>query len=121
MRASRHARKYRASFGFGFAANRDHILKNLPSFPDLEDLLSLFTRQIDVHLSHRPCDQRIDVAGLESRALRLEQFATYPIQPRFSHLAASAVVHANKKYLFFRHDMTVAERPLDTKLRFSVE
>ena len=46
-------------------------------------------------------------ARFKARALRLEKIAADVFDPRFCHLAAGAVVHANEENFLFHCDRTL--------------
>src|SRR5581483_10896315 len=89
-----------------FIANGDDIGEELAGFENVEDRLRFFVRDIDAGFIHDIDNDGIECAGLESGAMRFKRVAAKMIEPRFSHLAAGAVVHADEEHFRF-HKMRV--------------
>src|SRR5678815_1239042 len=81
----------------------DHIGEVLTRFPNVENLLRLLPREVDPYFGHRLHNKRVDFAGFESCALRVEKLAANVVHPRLSHLTAGAVMNANKENFFLCH------------------
>lgn len=69
MQPGREARKDWASLSFRFAANRNHVLKHLSRFPDIEHRLCFISTNVDADFAHRFDRERIDGPGLKPGTL----------------------------------------------------
>ena len=91
------SRKNRAAFGARFVANGDDVAVKSVFFKELEDGLRLFLGNIDAHVGHCGDGEGIERAGFESGAFRVDFAAAEVVEKRFGHLAAGAVMDANKE------------------------
>lgn len=62
------AGKDRATLGAGFIANGNDMAEEFARFEDVEDRSRFFVRNVDADFLHRLDDERIQSAGLQSRA-----------------------------------------------------
>ena len=98
-----HAGKDRTRFRFGFIANSDDVSKQFTRLVDVKDSSSLIFRDVCSDLLQDRDGQRIQFARFEPGTVCFEKLTASLIQQSGGHLAASAVVHANKQdFLFHR-------------------
>src|ERR1043165_7612059 len=95
-----------AALRLAFAAYRDHVLEELPGFPDIEHRLSFLLRKIDADFPHHFHHERIDDAWLQARTFRRKPIAADMVQPRFRHLAAGAVMNADEQDVLLCHTVS---------------
>ena len=95
-----------AALGATFVADGDHVGESgscRTGSEHVEYRLSLLLRNINPDLAHRFHCQRIELSWFEPGAVRFKMIAANFIKKRFGHLAAGAVMNANKKdFLFHR-------------------
>ena len=65
--------------------------------------LGLRARKVDSHSGHRLDRERIELAGFEAGAFDFKRIAAEVVEPCFRHLAAGAVVDADKESSEFAH------------------
>ncbi len=95
------AGKYRTAVGARLITDGDDVWEKLPALENIEDALRFLFGNIDADFAHRFDRDRIERAGFKSGAVRIELPATKTVQPRLGHLAAGAVMNANKQYFLF--------------------
>jgi hypothetical protein len=93
--------------GAGLIANGDYVSEELAGLENIEDRLGLLMGDVDVDFVHGLHRHGIEHAWLEPGALGFEKIAADVIDPRFCHLAARAVVHANEDNFLFHCDRTL--------------
>jgi hypothetical protein len=85
------------------AANGDDVAEKLTRLENIEDGLRLVLRNIEAAFAHHFHHERIQRAGLQAGALRLEFRAADIVQERFGHLAARAVVNTYEEDSWLVH------------------
>src|SRR6266436_7610585 len=93
--------KNRATARLGLAANGDNVGEKLARFENIEDCLGLVLGNVEANFAHHFHDERIQRSRLQAGALGFKLSTTDVIQKRFGHLAARAVVDADKKDFWF--------------------
>jgi hypothetical protein len=100
-----HTRKNRASLGACLIANGDDVRKQIAALDEIENFFRPVAGNVDAGFAHRLDDNGIEFASFESGALRFKLIAANLIQERLGHLAAGAVVDANKQDTFFHNSI----------------
>lgn len=98
MQSFRRSRKDRAFLRVGFVADGDDVGEKLARFENIENGLGFFFRNVDADLLHHGDREGIESARLEPGTVRFECIAAQMIEPRFGHLTARAVVHADEEH-----------------------
>jgi len=96
VQTSRTAGEARAAFGAGFIANGDHVRERLLRFEHVSDGFGLVARNIHADFAHNFHDDRIQFAGFDAGALRVEFFTSELVEKCLRHLAACAGVNADE-------------------------
>jgi hypothetical protein len=92
---------HRARLGAGCIANGYQAIEFLAGLDDIRHATDWMRADVDTDLTQHGDGERIERAGIQSRALCFEQIAAHVIQQRLGHLAASAVVNANEEHSLF--------------------
>src|SRR5437879_2402957 len=103
MQAGGDAGKDGAAFGVGLIANGDHVGEDPAGFEEIEHGLGFVGGEVYADLLHGLHDDAVEFAGLQSGAVGFELLPADLIQERLSHLAAGAVVNADKQDFFLAH------------------
>ena len=93
--------KNRATFGARLVANRDDMREYLPGFDHFGNGFGLIAGNVDSDLLHHLNDHRIELAGFQAGAVGLELAAANMVEKGFGHLAAGAVMNADKQDFLF--------------------
>jgi hypothetical protein len=94
-------RKDGASFGVGVVANSNDVGKIFAEFEDVRDAPGLVAGNVNADFMHGFDDNRIEFARLNAGAVCLELCGAQLIDERCCHLAAGAVVDADKQDFLF--------------------
>ena len=97
MKARGQAGENRATLRAGFVANGDDVGKHGAGFDNIRNRLRLMAGNIQAEFVHRFNGQWIEFARFETGAARFKLSAANLIQKCLRHLAAGAVVDANKQ------------------------
>jgi hypothetical protein len=92
-----------AALGAGFIADRDDIGEDPAGFKHVEDGPGRVGRNVDANFLHGLDDDGVEFAGFESGAMGFELIAADLVEEGLSHLAAGAIVDANKENSFLLH------------------
>src|ERR1043165_6573779 len=98
------AGKNRAALGAALIANGYHPVETLARSQQCRNGFGPVARKIEADFAHHFDDEGIEFAGFQPGALRFEVLAADLVKERLGHLAARAVVDANKENFFLFHD-----------------
>ena len=97
----------RTPFRAGFVANGDDVVEAFSRGDNIRHTPGFVPADVDVEFGHGLDDKGIEAARLDSRALGGELIAAKPVHEGFGHLAAGAVVDADKENLLFHESIAV--------------
>ncbi len=95
------AGKNGALLGARFVANSYHVIEGLPGFDDVRHAPCLFHANVDSDFPQGLYCKGMEYSWFQAGTLRFVLIAANPVQQGFRHLAAGAVVNADKKDLLF--------------------
>ena len=101
MKAGGGAGKDRAALGTGLVTNGDRIGELFFRFEHVGNSFGLVSGDVDADFLHGFDNDWIEFTRFESGAVSIKLIAADLIQECFGHLAASAVVNADKKDVLF--------------------
>jgi hypothetical protein len=106
MKARSDAGEDGATFGAGLVANGDDVGESVAGFVHVEHGLGLIAGNVYADFLHNFDNDWIELSGLEAGAVGFKLFAANVVQVGFSHLAAGAVVDADKEHSLSVHSST---------------